>query len=85
MSSRDGWKTSGLQQLFKSVSKEVGFRITAYGFRRFIASQLSQTGLARDDLSRYLGHTRFTTTDRYIARECYLTRKGTEKMKELYE
>ena len=85
MSSREGWKTSGLQQLFKNISKEIGFRVTAYGFRRFIASQMSRNGIARDDLSRYLGHNRFTTTDRYIARDCHLTRKGTDMMKTVYE
>ena len=84
MSSREGWKTSGLQNLFKKVSKEIGFRVTAYGFRRFIASQLSRQGIQRDHLSRYMGHTRFTTTDIYIARECYLTDKGTELMKQIY-
>lgn len=84
MSSQEGWSVSGLQAFFKKISKEVGFHITAYGFRRFIASQLSRTGVARDDLSRYLGHTRFTTTDRYIARECYLTQSGTDLMKNIY-
>jgi len=84
MSSREGWKMSGLQGFFKRISQELGFRVTAYGFRRFIASQMSRTGIARDDLSRYLGHTRFTTTDRYIARECYLTRKGTDIMRQIY-
>ncbi len=84
MSSREGWKTSGLQNLFKKVSKEIGFRVTAYGFRRFIASQLSRQGIQRDHLSRYMGHTRFTTTDIYIARECYLTDNGADMMKEIY-
>ena len=85
MSSREGWKTSGLQNLFKKVSKEIGFRVTAYGFRRFIASQLSRQGIQRDHLSRYMGHTRFSTTDIYIARECYLTCSGTDMMKAIYE
>jgi len=85
MSSKEGWKMSGLQNLFKNISKELGFRVTAYGFRRFIASQMSRTGIERDDLSRYLGHTRFTTTDRYIARECYLTKSGTDMMKQIYK
>jgi len=84
MSSQEGWSNSGLQAFFKKISKELGFHITAYSFRRFIASQLSRTGVARDDLSRYLGHTRFTTTDRYIARECYLTQSGTDLMKNIY-
>ena len=84
MSSVEGWKMRGLQALFKKVSKELGFRVTAYGFRRFIASQMSRQGIARDDLSRYLGHTRFTTTDRYIARECHLTKNGSDLMAQIY-
>ena len=85
MSSREGWKSSGLQNLFKKITKEIGFRVTAYGFRRFIASQLSRQGIQRDHLSRYMGHTRFTTTDIYIARECYLTNEGTNIMKETFK
>jgi len=85
MSSREGWKSGGLQNLFKKITKEIGFRVNAYGFRRFIASQLSRQGIQRDHLSRYMGHTRFTTTDIYIARECYLTDSGTEMMKQIYE
>jgi len=84
MSSREGWKMTGLQNFFKKVSKEVGFRITAYGFRRFIASQLSKSGIQRDHLSRYMGHSRFTTTDLYIERECYLTQNGSDLMNAIY-
>jgi integrase len=84
LSSHEGWKMRGLQAFFKKVSNELGFRVTAYGFRRFIASQMSRSGIARDDISRYLGHTRFTTTDRYIARECHLTKNGSELMAQVY-
>lgn len=84
MSSREGWKMSGLQNLFKKISKELGFRITAYGFRRFVASQLSKSNIGRDHLSRYMGHSRFTTTDLYIERECYLTKNGTDMMQAIY-
>ena len=85
MSSKEGWRMSGLQRLFSKMSKEMGFRMSAYSFRRFIASQMSRKGISREDLSRYLGHTRFTITDRYIARECYLTKSGTNMMKILYQ
>ena len=84
MSSKEGWKVSGLQALFKKMSKELGFRVTAYGFRRFVASQLSKSKIGRDHLSRYLGHARFTTTDLYIERECYLTKNGSDLMTEIY-
>ena len=80
MSNKEGWTTSGLQNFFKKISKELGFRVNAYGFRRFVATQMSQNGVARDDMSRFLGHTRFTTTDRYIERSCALTANATSVM-----
>jgi len=85
MSSCEGWTIGGLQKFFQKTSFEIGVHVTAYGFRRFVASQLSKAGVARDDLSRYLGHTRFSTTDRYIERDCYLTRSGTNLMKQIYQ
>lgn len=85
MSSKDGWKTPGIQSFFKKISRELGFHVTAYGFRRYVASEMSRAGIERDNISRFLGHTRFTTTDRYIARECYLTKSGTDFMKRVYD
>jgi len=84
MSSREGWQSSGMQNLFKKISKELGFRVTAYGFRRFIASHLNKLGIKRDHLSRYMGHTKFSTTDIYIARECYLTHNGSKLLENTY-
>ena len=83
MSNRDGWTVSGLQNFFKKISKELGFRVNAYGFRRFVATQMSENGVARDDMSRFLGHTRFTTTDRYIERSCALTSNASAVMSDL--
>jgi len=80
MSNKEGWTTSGLQNFFKKISKELGFRVNAYGFRRFVATQMNHNGVARDDMSRFLGHTRFTTTDRYIERSCALTANATSVM-----
>ncbi len=85
MTTREGLTTTGIQNLFKTVSKEIGFRVTAYGFRRFIATQLSKLGIKQQKLSRYLGHTRFTTSDLYVERECYLTQSGTDLMKQVYQ
>lgn len=73
MSNKEGWTVSGLQNFFKKLSRELGFRVNAYGFRRFVATAMSEKGVARDDMSRFLGHTRFTTTDLYIERHCRLT------------
>lgn len=73
MSTREGWTVSGLQNFFKKISRELGFRVNAYGFRRFVATQLSENGVKRTHISRHLGHARFSTTDLYIERSCSLT------------
>ena len=83
MSNKNGWTTSGLQNFFKKISKELGFRVNAYGFRRFVATQMNKNGVAQDDMSRFLGHTRFTTTDRYIERSCTLTANASVAMSEV--
>lgn len=79
----DALTVSGLQNLFKKLSRELGFRVNAYGFRRYVATQLSDKGVAREDLSRFLGHARFSTTDLYIERNCSLTANASAAMTEL--
>lgn len=74
---------SGLQNLFKKLSRELGFRVNAYGFRRYVATQLSENGVAREDMSRFLGHARFSTTDLYIERNCTLTANASAAMTKL--
>lgn len=71
---------AGLQNMFKKLSRELGFRVNAYGFRRYVATQLSQSGVDREDMSRFLGHARFSTTDLYIERNCSLTANASAAM-----
>ena len=47
----EGLSVSGLQNLFKKLSRELGFRANAYGFRRYVATQLSEKGVARRHVS----------------------------------
>lgn len=79
----EGLSVSGLQNLFKKLSRELGFRVNAYGFRRYVATQLSEKGVAREDMSRFLGHARFSTTDLYIERNCSLTANASAAMSAL--
>lgn len=73
-SSKQGkWTASGMKCLFKKLSQELGFRVIAYGFRRFVATHLNAKGKEIKDIQQYLGHTSATTTLRYIAKSCVLT------------
>ncbi|MCD6434806.1 MAG: site-specific integrase [Clostridiales bacterium] len=73
-SSKQGpWTDKGMRGLFKKLSNELGFRVNAYAFRRFVATHLNEKGAEIKDIQQYLGHTRATTTLRYIERSCVLT------------
>lgn len=75
-----GWTEKGMRGLFKRLSHELGFRVTAYGFRHYVATKLNAKGLAIRDIQHHLGHTRATTTERYIERDGGLTARGMEVM-----
>lgn len=75
-----GWTEKGMRGLFRRLSEELGFRVTAYGFRRYVATRLNAKGVGMMDIQNYMGHTRATTTQRYIERSGLLTAKGSEAM-----
>lgn len=75
-----GWTYIGIRRFFGALSRELGFRITAYAFRRYVATRLYQEGVMLDKIGNYLGHTRITTTQRYIERTCALTNDCAEIM-----
>lgn len=79
-SGNGGWTAKGMRGLFRRLSDELGFRITAYGFRRYVATRLNAKGVEMKDIQNYMGHTRATTTQRYIERSGLLTAKGSEAM-----
>lgn len=79
-SKRTGWTDKGMRALFKRLSKELGFKVTAYSIRRYVASKLNGAGMGLEDIANYLGHTRISTTKRYIERSCALTDKCAEVM-----
>ncbi len=80
MSTYEGLTVSGLQNLFKKISRELGFRVNAYGFRRYVATTMSENRVDRGEMSYFLGHSRFSTTDLYIERSCHLTAKASSTM-----
>lgn len=79
-SRRTGFKYKGISGLFKRLSKELGFSITAYSVRRFVATILYLAEIPLKDIQQHMGHTRLTTTLRYVEHTCGLTEKGTQKM-----
>jgi site-specific recombinase XerD len=79
-SRRTGWTQKGTRALFKRLSKELGFRVIAHAFRRYVATKLHREGYSLEYIANYLGHTRITTTQRYIERSCLLTDRGVDAM-----
>lgn len=79
-SKRTGWTVKGMRSLFKRLSKEMGIKVSAYSVRRYVATKLNDEGQKLEDIANYLGHTRISTTKRYIERTCALTRDCGEVM-----
>ncbi|MBI5753669.1 site-specific integrase [Candidatus Peregrinibacteria bacterium] len=79
-SKQGNWTQKGMRGLFRALSKELGFKVIAYGFRRYVATTLNTRGLSMKDIGHFLGHSRASTTERYIERSCALTDMGTNIM-----
>lgn len=61
-----GWTSSGVQQVCKRLSVRAGFKVTAYMFRRLVATTLFENKVPLQDIQQHLGHTRASTTLRYV-------------------
>jgi site-specific recombinase XerD len=72
-SKRTGWTEKGMRGIFKRLSKELGFKVIGYSMRRYTATKLYSEGMSLENIANYLGHTRISTTKRYIERSCFLT------------
>jgi integrase len=80
LSKKTGWTQMGMRNLFASLSKKLGFRVTAYAFRRYVATTLDEKDVELRRISDYLGHTRASTTLSYIESSCARTRQAGEIM-----
>jgi len=69
------WTYVGIKNLFASLSEELGYRVNAYSFRRYVATKLNTLDMPLESIRDYLGHTRVATTLRYIERSCALTKE----------
>lgn len=83
-SKREAWTKQGVNQLMKRLSNELGFRVNSYGFRRCVATTLDEQGLDLDEIGTYLGHTRRSTTRRYIEDSPKRTMKACQLMDKIY-
>lgn len=72
-SKKSRWTYKGMRGLFRQLSEELGFRVTAYAFRRGTATFLHKQDIPLEKIAEHLGHARITTTKRYIKRSCFLT------------
>jgi len=79
-SKKTGWTHDGMKRMFAKLSRELGFTVNAYSFRRYVATRLYNEGAPIEKIANYLGHTRITTTQRYIERSCALTKDCGEVM-----
>ena len=80
MSSFSGWTKSGVDSFFKRLSAEIGFRISSYPFRRYVATHLNAQGISIKDIGRHLGHLKTSTTELYIERSGILTNTTSKAM-----
>lgn len=82
MSKRTGWTRKGMSTFYKRLSKQVEIRVSAYAIRRYVATFLYLKGVAIHDIMQHLGHTRLSTTQRYIERSGWLTQRGVDVLGE---
>lgn len=84
-SKRTGWTAKGMRGLMKRLGQELGFRVTAYAFRRYVATTLYKQGVSLQDIQQFLGHSRIITTMKYVERCCALTDSCSNKMAEIFD
>lgn len=70
----------GVRGFLVKLRKELGFKITTYGFRRYVATTLYTQDMPLKKLQKYMGHTRSSTTECYIERSCALTEEAAAVM-----
>lgn len=78
-----GLTYKGINALFKKLSKELGFPVSAYRIRRYVATSLERNGADIYDIMSHLGHTRISTTRRYIESSASQTKRGVNILSEL--
>lgn len=63
----EGFGQKGMRYLFGYLQEELKFKITAYGFRRYVATTLYREGVPIHKISNHLGHSSEKITRTYIS------------------
>lgn len=74
------WTNSGMQKYLRKLSKKSGVKVTVYSIRRYVATHLYEQDVVLDSIRQYLGHSRVTTTLRYIENTSKMTVDQTDVM-----
>jgi len=82
-SRRTGWTRQGMRKLLQKLSKELGFKITQYGLRRYVSTSLRKVKKSYDDIGDYMGQKRRETIQRYFGESEELTRDCADVMSRL--
>lgn len=75
VSSRHGKRltNSGVQRYLSKLSSRCGVEVTVYHIRRYVATRLYEKSVDLNAIRHYLGHTRVSTTLRYIQNTALMT------------
>lgn len=69
-----------MRQLCGHVSEKTGFRVTAYMFRRLVATEMFARKITLQNIQHHMGHTRASTTLRYVQASHDMNREGMAAM-----
>lgn len=70
------WTYQGVRQVCRHVSEKVGFRFSPYMFRRLVATEMFARKVSLQSIQHHMGHTRTSTTLRYVQAEHEMNREG---------
>jgi len=79
------WTRKGMTRFFTHLSNDLGEKIHPYAIRRFVATQLYKKGAPLEKIAAYLGHSRTSTTLKYIEESCVKTKDASEIMSAVLE
>lgn len=70
------WGYNGLRKFLERVTKSSGVPITAYMLRRHAATELYDQGVEMQEIQHLMGHSRASTTYRYIQARASMNKKS---------
>lgn len=74
------WTRKGMTRFLTRLANTLGFEMSGYTLRRFVATKLFEGGMPIEKIAAYLGHTRISTTWKYIEESCIRTKDAGKVM-----